>query len=147
MGAITGIMPPSWSRFRTPVSISAGRPTKPSLGSSGSQTIRFPSMPESPTARPPSRPIACTMRAFTWPRSTISATRTVSASETRWPSSNRVSMPSRPSISLIIGPPPWTTTGRTPTWLMSVTSRAKPAMASSELMAWPPNLMTTVAPA
>ena len=49
-------------------------------------------------------------------------------------------------MSLIIGPPPWTTTGFTPTCRISTMSRAKLSIASSSPIALPPNLMTTVAP-
>ena len=44
------------------------------------------------------------------------------------------------------GPPPWTTTGLSPTYLRSTTSVAKASRSSSSRIAAPPYLMTTVRP-
>ena len=49
-------------------------------------------------------------------------------------------------MSLIIGPPPCTTTGFTLHCFISTTSRANSSMPASLPMAWPPSLMTMVAP-
>ena len=90
--------------------------------------------------------IACTMRLLTRPVSTISTTSTVAWSVTRLPRTNADSMPSLSSISLIIGPPPCTTTGFTPTCRISTMSRANSAMALASPIALPPNFTTTTAP-
>ena len=94
---------------------------------------------------PPCRLIACTMRLLMTPDSTISTTSTVASSVTRLPFTNSDRMSSRSSIALIIGPPPCTITGFTPTCRISTTSRAKRSIPSSLPMAWPPSLMTTIA--
>ena len=95
---------------------------------------------------PPWSLIAWTMRLLIRPESTISTTSTVAASLTRLPSTKVEGMSRRFSISLIIGPPPCTTTGLTLHCFISTTSRAKSARAASLPMAWPPSLMTMVAP-
>ena len=95
---------------------------------------------------PPWALIACTIRLLILPASTISTTSTVASSLTRLPSTNSDLMSSRFSISLIIGPPPCTTTGLTLHCFISTTSRANSAIAASLPMAWPPSLMTMVAP-
>ncbi len=145
-GAMTGIIPAVYRSRMIWTFISTGRPTKPSSGSSASHTIMSSSLPEMPTARPPASLIAWTMRLLTRPDSTISTTSTVSLVVTRLPRTKRLSMPRRPSRSLIIGPPPWQTTGFMPTCFISTTSRANSAIASSSPMAFPPNLTTTTAP-
>jgi hypothetical protein len=91
--------------------------------------------------------MACTMRLLTSPVSTISTTSTVALSVTRLPRTNSDLMPSRASRSLIIGPPPCTTTGFTPTCRISTMSRANSAIAASSPIALPPNFTTTIAPA
>ena len=145
-GAITGIISASKSLLSTVGSMSRGLPTNPSFGSAGSQMIKFASLPDKPTARPPCALIACTMRLLTRPDKTISTTSIVASSVTRLPSTNLDLISSRSSISLIIGPPPCTMTGFTPTCCIKTMSRAKVSIASSLPMAWPPNLITTVAP-
>ena len=59
--------------------------------------------------------MAPTICGLTLPMSTIRAMSTVSASVTRRPLRNSVTLPSRAMSSLICGPPPCTTTGRMPT--------------------------------
>ena len=114
-GAITGIMLPLNRSIRIVASMAAGVPTKPSFGSVWVQVINWASLPESPTARPPWAPMACTIRLFTRPLRTISTTSMVAASVTLLPPTNSDWMFRRSSIALIIGPPPCTITGFAPT--------------------------------
>ena len=86
------------------------------------------------------------MSELTLPISTIWATSSVSASVTRRPSTNSVSLPMRRSHSPICGPPPCTTTGRMPTRCIITMSFAKSANSSGRDMALPPNFTTTTAP-
>ncbi len=90
--------------------------------------------------------MACTIRLFTRPDRIISTTSTVALSVTRLPRTKSDAIPSLSSIWLIIGPPPCTTTGFTPTCRISTISRANSAIAASSPMALPPNLTTTTAP-
>ena len=143
---MTGMISASNSLRSTVGSTWAGVPTNPSAGSVGVQTISRASLPVSPTARPPASLIAWTMRLLTRPASTISTTSIVASSVTRLPFTHSLSTPRRLSISLIIGPPPWTTTGFTPTWRISTMSRAKLSISSWSPIALPPNFTTTVAP-
>ena len=94
---------------------SEGVPTKPSAGSVISQVIRLASLPERPIPLPPWALIACTMRLLTMPESTISTTSMVAASVTRLPFTNSDLICNLSSSELIIGPPPCTITGFTPT--------------------------------
>ena len=86
------------------------------------------------------------MSELSLPSRTIFATSTVSASETRSPSWKRTSMPSRSMYSVISGPPPWTITGFSPTYLSRTTSVAKASRRPSSRIAAPPYLITTVRP-
>ena len=104
-------------------------------------------MPVSPTARPPAWLMWETMALFTSPPSTISTTSMVSSSVTRIPPTNSLFLPIRVSHSPICGPPPCTTTGFIPTHLRSTMSRAKLRVISRSTIAFPPYLMTKVAPA
>ena len=90
---------------------------------SAARSARRPG-PTGPRRAGPCTLSADTMSPLTLPISTIWAISRVSASVTRWPSTNSVVLPSRPSHSPICGPPPWTTTGRMPTWCISTTSAA-----------------------
>ena len=110
------------------------------------------SSPDKPTASDPWTLMAETISRFTLPTSTMRAISSVSASVTRRPSRNSVSLPSRASKSPICGPPPWTTTGSIPTERMSTMSWAKevsaadpapPASGSVPAKALPPYLTTT----
>src|SRR5215217_3081031 len=83
----------------------------------------------------------------TWPVRTIRTTSMASGVVTRRPPLNSDSMPSRPSIELICGPPPWTTTGWMPTWWRNTMSSAKARRRSSLTMALPPYLITMMVPA
>ena len=145
-GAITGIISLSNRVFSTVVSTSAGVPTRPSAASVWSQISKLASFPDSPTARPPWAFIAWTIRLLTRPDRTISTTSIVLASVTRLPCTNSDAICNLSSIALIIGPPPCTMTGLIPTCRISTTSRAKVSMAASLPIAWPPSLMTTIAP-
>ena len=93
--------------------------------------------------------MADTRRGLTWPRSTMRAMSTVSASVTRSPLRNSGTLPRRCIRSLICGPPPCTTTGRRPTERISTTSWANSSSASASLppaSALPPYLTTTTLP-
>ncbi len=80
------------------------------------------------------------------PARTISTTCMVALSVTRSPSMNSLLMLSRFSMSLICGPPPWTTMGLMPTCFSSTISRAKTSASSLSTMAWPPYLITKLLP-
>src|ERR687897_3865856 len=86
------------------------------------------------------------MSEFTFPSSTIFATSTVSGSDTRRPSTNRTSIPSRSMYAVMSGPPPWTTIGFSPTYLSSTMSVANASRSSSSRIAAPPYLTTIVRP-
>ena len=90
--------------------------------------------------------MADTTCGLTWPRSTMRAMSTVSASVTRRPPRNSDTLPRRFIRSVICGPPPCTTTGRIPTARMSTMSSAKRARSSEPEMALPPYFTTTVRP-
>ena len=147
--ATTGIRSSFRSRCRM-VGLTAWTwPTKPRSPSAGTARMRPASSPDTPTASAPCTLMAATSRGLTWPRSTIRAMSTVSASVTRRPLRNSGTLPSRLIRSLICGPPPWTTTGCRPTDRISTTSCAKRASASASLppaSALPPYLMTTTLP-
>ena len=134
-GAITGIKSFSNKVRMTSGLISDGLPTSPNAGSAGSQTTKFASLPDRPTARPPCLLMACTMRLLTVPDSTISTTSIVAASVTRLPLTNSDLISSLSRSALIIGPPPWTITGLIPTCRIKTTSRAKLSIASSLVIA------------
>ena len=70
-----------------------------------------------------------------------------SSEVTRSPSRNSEAMFNESSIALIWGPPPWTTTGRIPTWRRKTMSSANARRSSSLTMALPPYLKTMVEPA
>ena len=121
-------------------------PTKPSSGSCASASSSIASVPDRPSATGPKVLSAVTMSELTLPISTIWATSSVSASVTRRPSTNSVSLPMRRSHSPICGPPPCTTTGRMPTRCIITMSFAKSANSSGRDIALPPNFTTTTAP-
>ena len=64
----------------------------------------------------------------------------------RRPSTNLDSWPIIFSMAEISGPPPWTTTTRMPTRFKSTMSVMTERRRLSEVMAFPPYLMTTVLP-
>ena len=74
-------------------------------------------------------------------------TLTASSEVTRSPSRNSEWMPRACSMALICGPPPWTTTGRIPTWRRKTMSSANARRSWSSTMALPPYLKTMVEPA
>ena len=88
-----------------------------------------------PTANGPCRLISPTTSRFTWPVSTILTTSMASAVVTRSPPRNVDSMPSLSRCALICGPPPWTTTGRSPAYLRNTTSSANASRSASSVMA------------
>ena len=70
----------------------------------------------------------------------------VSGVVTRSPAAKLVGTPSRSSWASICGPPPCTTTGRSPAYRRNTMSSAKACRSSSLTIALPPNLITTVSP-
>ena len=106
-----------------------------------------PSLPQMPTANAPARLMSCVTSVLTVPASTISTTSTIAASVTRRPSTKVDLIASRRSMSLICGPPPWTTIGLTPTCLSSAMSLPNISASFGSPIACPPYLTTTVAPA
>ena len=99
----------------------------------GAAVISSASSPDMPTASGPCTLMAETMSRLTLPTSTIRAISRVSASVTRSPLRNSVSLPSRAISSPICGPPPCTTTGSIPTARISTTSWANEARGAPSL--------------
>src|SRR6267142_1787758 len=153
-GAMTGMKPPASSTRMGSGSTLSTSPTSPMSARlpSACRCMRFrarimePSLPESPTARPPCRLISPTISLLILPTSTISTISTVSGSVTRIPPTNFGSLPRRFMRAPICGPPPWTITGRIPTSRRRRTSRANCSLRSACSMAAPPYLMTRVLP-
>src|SRR5713226_749019 len=153
-GAITGMKPPASSTRMGSGSTLSTSPTRPMSARvpSACRCMRFrarimePSLPLSPTARPPCRLISPTISLLILPTRTISTISTVSASVTRMPPTNFGSLPSRFMSAPIWGPPPWTITGSMPTKRSRITSSANDRLRSPCSMAEPPYLMTTVLP-
>ena len=119
---ITGIRPAAIRSATAETSTDSTSPTCPmSTGCpstyAGRRTaVNSPaSSPESPTANGPCALISPTSSRPTCPTSTIRTTSIASGVVTRRPPRNSLSMPSRPSIAEICGPPPCTTTGLRPT--------------------------------
>mmetsp|Transcript_19440 Transcript_19440/g.30393 ORF Transcript_19440/g.30393 Transcript_19440/m.30393 type:complete len:153 (-) Transcript_19440:57-515(-) len=77
----------------------------------------------------------------------MAATSTTSSVDTLIPPSNRLSTPTRSSMALIIGPPPCTTTMRSPSFWSVATSWQKSVASSGVVMALPPYFTTMVCPA
>ena len=75
---------------------------------------RLASSPDMPTANGPCRLISPTTSRLTWPVSTILTTSIISGVVTRSPAVNVLATPSRSRCAEICGPPPCTTTGRSP---------------------------------
>ena len=84
------------------------------------------------------------MSLFTLPVSTMRTTSIVSGVVTRRPAVNVLSRPSRSRCSLICGPPPCTTTGRSPAYRRKMRSWAKASRNGSSVIALPPYLITTI---
>jgi hypothetical protein len=147
--ATTGIRSSFSSRCRIVGFTEPTWPTKPRSPAAGAALMSPASSPETPTASAPCTLMADTRRGLTWPRSTMRAMSTVSASVTRRPLRNSGTLPRRCIRSLIWGPPPCTTTGRKPTERISTTSCANSSSASASLppaSALPPYLTTTTLP-
>ena len=83
---------------------------------------------------------------FTVPPSTISTTSIAGGDVTRSPSFRSVGIFSISSMRSICGPPPWTTTGRIPTYWSRTMSSANDAIRASSFIAAPPYFTTTVFP-
>jgi hypothetical protein len=145
---------PRSGRATASVLTSTTSPTRPRSTSCPSTTVprrcavNSPaSSPDMPTASGPWTLSSPTSSRPTWPTSTIRTTSIASGVVTRRPPWNSEGMPSRRSIALICGPPPCTTTGRTPHWRRKTTSSTKACLSSSLVIALPPYLMTIVFPA
>lgn len=131
-----------------------GLSSQPGLGRLGSGSGRIglgsgfvsSSAPERPTARPPASVIELAICLLMLPHSTISATSIVALSVTRSPPTNSLLISSFFSIALIWGPPPWTTTSRTPSDCISAQSAANDFDSSGSVMACPPYFTTTTFP-
>ena len=106
-----------------------------------SETVMVPKI----TALPPAALIARTIDLLIDPARTISTISMVGASVTRRPFTKVLLMPTRSSILLICGPPPWTTMGFMPTCFISTMSRATRSPSLGSVMAWPPYFTTKVA--
>ena len=132
-----------------------GLSSQPGLGRFGSGSGRVglgsgsvsSSPPERPTARPPASVIELAICLLMLPHSTISAASIVALSVTRSPATNSLLISSFFSIALIWGPPPWTTTSRTPSDCISAQSAANDFDSSGSVMACPPYFTTTTSPA
>eukprot|EP00585_Thalassiosira_rotula_P022434 CAMPEP_0196221812 /NCGR_PEP_ID=MMETSP0912-20130531/43528_1 /TAXON_ID=49265 /ORGANISM="Thalassiosira rotula, Strain GSO102" /LENGTH=68 /DNA_ID=CAMNT_0041500429 /DNA_START=80 /DNA_END=283 /DNA_ORIENTATION=- len=68
----------------------------------------------------------------------MAATSTTSSVLTLIPPSNRLSTPTFSSMALIMGPPPWTTTIRNPSFWRVAMSSQKSVASSGVVMALPP---------
>ena len=145
--ATTGTCPLSTSCCSTLVSTLVTSPTKPHSGSRTFPRNVLPSLPQTPTARPPAVLMSDTRDLFTLPTSTISTISIVSASVTRRPFLKTGSMPTLASHWLISGPPPWTRMGRMPTVLRRTRSLMTRSLRPSLVIAAPPYLTTIVWPA
>ena len=86
------------------------------------------------------------MRVLISPFSTMVVTRSASESVTRRPPTKRVRTPSFCDSSVDCGPPPWTSTTRTPSSKSSATCSTRSRMLASAATAAPPVLMTKVLP-
>mmetsp|Transcript_16523 Transcript_16523/g.39556 ORF Transcript_16523/g.39556 Transcript_16523/m.39556 type:complete len:247 (-) Transcript_16523:120-860(-) len=152
IGAITGVIPSSNSSFIRSVLTVLTCPTFPKSNDSSSPPHSFShrskpsSRPDSPSARPPAKTIPPDIFLFTLPHKTMAATSTTSGVETRIPPSHVLSTPTFSSMALIMGPPPWTTTTRSPSFWRVATSSQKREASSGEVMAFPPYLTTIVLP-
>ena len=103
-------------------------------------------MPLRPMARPPAFSRMFTRSLFTLPASTIWTMSAVSLSVTLRPSTNSLFLPTRDSMSVISGPPPWMSTTLMPTMLSSTASPMTRRLSSSLFIALPPYLMATTLP-
>mmetsp|Transcript_23392 Transcript_23392/g.59889 ORF Transcript_23392/g.59889 Transcript_23392/m.59889 type:complete len:265 (+) Transcript_23392:420-1214(+) len=148
MVATTGVYPWFTAVCRIPGLTWVTSPTNP-MSSSFIWRARSmpPSLPLRPSALPPRSWMSATSDLFTRPPSTISTMSMVGPSVTRSPFLKLGWMPTLSSHELISGPPPCTSTVRTPTSDSSTMSVITPALREGSFMAAPPYLMTTVLPA
>src|SRR5437868_1610177 len=118
-----------------------------SISVSRSAAVSPPSLPETPTASALPLPLSSvTSSVFTEPVSTISTTFRSEALVTRWPSTNSAFPPSFSNVRVISGPPPWTTTGRSPTVRSRRMSSQNDRFSESFTIAAPPYLITQRVP-
>src|SRR4051812_12431614 len=121
-----------------------------SISSSPANVLRTrnsePPSPQRPPAGWPCRFSDRTMSLFCLPTRPIFTISTVASSDTRRPSTNFTSIPSRSISRVIIGPPPCTTIGCKPTYRSSTMSWAKSCVRPASVIAAPPILITTVFP-
>ena len=155
---LTSVPSSSTCTLRSAVTILSSLPERAGLGSGfrllglgpGSGLglgLVLSSLPERPTARPPASVIELAICLLMLPHSTISAASIVAGHVTRSPATNSLLISSFFSIALIWGPPPWTTTSRTPSDCISAQSAANDFDSSGSVMACPPYLTTTTSPA
>mmetsp|Transcript_45885 Transcript_45885/g.90382 ORF Transcript_45885/g.90382 Transcript_45885/m.90382 type:complete len:331 (+) Transcript_45885:276-1268(+) len=143
-GAITGTIPASRRTERTSVFTFFGSPTNPSCPPcTCSATRRRPSFPESPTAGAPALEISFASALLIFPERTISAASIVCSQVTLSPLMKFVSILSLSRNFPIWGPPPWTTTGRSPSCFNRTMSLQNWLLSSSLTIAWPPYLITS----
>ena len=135
-GAIIGTNPAAMTASMGLVSTSTTRPTRPRFGSLISALSMPPSMPESPMDLPPRALIEATNDLFTSPDSTAITISRLGSSVTRRPSENFGLTPWRAIHSVMILPPPWTTTCRTP--------RCWRATTSWRVVSWPPKVLPPI---
>ena len=150
---ITGIWPASRMASTTDGSTAVTSPTSPRSTASPFTTVprRVPAnrpsvSPDSARASIPCESISAAISGPTWAVSTSRTTARASAEVTRSPPRNSLGIPRAVSSAVIWGPPPCTTTGRTPTWRKKTISSAKACLSSSLTMALPPNFTTMVLP-
>src|SRR6266536_2174810 len=126
---MTGISPTCVSARSAVGSTASTSPTKPRSRPPGSRrglaVTSSPSSPDRPTAMRPCRLSRPTRVLLMRPTSTMRTRSMVSASVTRWPSTNTGRLPSCSIARLISGPPPWTTTMAAPPYLMTTVWPAK----------------------
>mmetsp|Transcript_21801 Transcript_21801/g.60606 ORF Transcript_21801/g.60606 Transcript_21801/m.60606 type:complete len:230 (-) Transcript_21801:81-770(-) len=150
MGLTTGQTPMSSKSFNNLTLTCSTLPTNcksyPSLLMDLEHCKRESSRPLKPKARPPWLQILLAISLFTLPQSTISATSTTSRLDTRRPPSKRDSTPTFSSMALIWGPPPCTTTTLRPSFCRAATSWQNKSFNSTDVMALPPYLTTTIWP-
>ena len=106
--------------------------------------IILPSIPQKPTALPPTPESSLTKSLLTLPASTICTISAVSSSVYLSPLINLLSLPTLLSISFISGPPPCTSTTFTPTSESKTMSFMTALLSSSLSIALPPYLTTII---
>ena len=149
MEETTGIRPDCSKSSIGPGSTTVTLPTSPrSTGFPSTVAPCFwarknaPSSPEIPIAAMEDSLSNETSSRCTVPVSTMRTTFITSGLVTRRPETKGAAIPRVFSMELICGPPPCTTTGSIPHSCRKLTSWAKAALSSSEIMAFPPYLIT-----